>query len=237
MKCVSSPEALARLLLSRRAHAPSLCGVSSPWGVKSTACAPRGFFITGTDTGVGKTFVACALLRAFAARGIVAAGLKPLSCGGRADVRALRRLSAGRPPLEVVNPVALARPLAPAAQPHPAWREIVAKMRTSLRHPAFAGAEVVLVEGAGGLLCPVDGSRTMRDLAVALRWPIVLVAADQLGALNHILLTIEAAERSGLEVAAVYLNRLPGPHDRACASNRHLLRRMFRTTEKCSRRL
>ncbi|MEM9018788.1 MAG: dethiobiotin synthase, partial [Verrucomicrobiota bacterium] len=86
---------------------------------------------------------------------------------------------------------------------------------------------LVLVEGAGGWLVPIDRERTMADLALAIGYPVILVAANRLGVLNHVLLSVEAIEESGLDLAAVFLNSMPGQSDLASESNARVLRDRF----------
>lgn len=166
----------------------------------------RAIFVTAPDTGVGKTWLTAALLREWLRRGIPALGIKAVSCGGRSDARKLLRASAPRWSLPLANPVALDRPLAPLAQPHPPWGEILRRVRASLRAARASGARVALIEGAGGLLCPVDGRRTMADLAAALRAPLLVVVPNRLGALNQALLVLVAARAAGMRPVAFVLN-------------------------------
>jgi dethiobiotin synthetase len=176
----------------------------------------RGLFVTGTDTGVGKTEVACALLRSARARGIDAVGMKPaqsgLLPGAPSDAERLREASDRAEPLEVVCPYSFAAPLAPTVAARLEGRavspaEIVAGARAlAARHAA------VIVEGAGGLLVPLWEEGTYADLAEALGLPVLVVARAGLGTVNHTALTCEAVARRGLALAGVVLNRT-GPED------------------------
>lgn len=167
---------------------------------------PARIFIAASDTGAGKTWLSEALLREWRRRGIRSFGLKAVSCGGPADARRLARASASGWTLALADPVPLRRPVAPAAQSRPRWETIVRRIRRSLRVARAAGARVILVEGAGGLLCPVDGRRTMRELAAALGARLLVVAPNRLGVLNHALLVLEAARAARLPVIALALN-------------------------------
>lgn len=185
----------------------------------------RGFFITGTDTGVGKTWVTTHWLRHLRRAGIDAVGMKPVECGGREDATAIHEACDRIATLEEINPVSLPEPLAPAAipgAPRIDFDEILANFNLlSLLH--FP----VLVEGAGGWLVPIDRGRTMADLAVALGLPVIVVAANRLGVLNHTLLTVRAIEASGLVCRAVFLNDLDEwtkPDDLSRESNARVLR-------------
>lgn len=161
-------------------------------------------FVTGTDTGVGKTVVAAALAAALADAGVRVRALKPVASGvapGQAgeDAATLGE-AAGHPPSGLVR---LAAPLSPhrAAELEGARIEPSAVL-------AWIGAcrgEVTLVEGAGGFEVPITLRWRMSDLAVALGWPVLVVAANRLGTLNHTLLTVEAVRRRGLLVAGVVL--------------------------------
>jgi dethiobiotin synthetase len=166
----------------------------------------KGFFIAGTDTGVGKTWVTTRWLRSLRASGIDAVGMKPVECGGRDDAIAIQEAVDGVATLDEINPVPLPEPLAPAAIDGALridFDKILANFdRLSMLHAP------VLVEGAGGWLVPLDRERTMADLVAALGLPVVVVAANRLGVLNHTLLTVRAIVAAGLECRAVFLNDL-----------------------------
>lgn len=157
----------------------------------------RGLFVTGTDTGVGKTRVAVALVHALRARGLRVAAMKPVSAGSAAgelneDVAALRQASNVAADLEDVNPYAFADPVAP----HIAARQAGVRIELAVVARAFArlaaAADVVVVEGAGGWRVPLNDHEDMADLAQALGLPVVLVVGLRLGCLNHALLTAES---------------------------------------------
>jgi dethiobiotin synthetase len=171
----------------------------------------NGFFVTATDTGVGKTEVACALLRAARAEGIDAVGMKPAQAGDApgapSDAERLRDASDRVEPLEAICPYSLAAPLAPAVAARLEGRTIeLPRILAAARALATRHAAVV-VEGAGGLLVPLTERETFADLAVALALPVIVVARAGLGTVNHAALTVEAARRRGLDVAAIVLNR------------------------------
>lgn len=176
---------------------------------------PRRLFITGTDTGVGKTRVASSLLAAWTRNGRRLAGMKPIETGCAAldgtlvsaDGAALWRAGGRRHDLALVAPLRLAAPASPAAA--------AALAGTTLDLPAIDRAfaalagdsDLIVIEGAGGLLVPITDQLLMADLALRFEAPLVIVARASLGTVNHTLLTIEAARRRGLAVAGVILNR------------------------------
>lgn len=173
----------------------------------------RGVFVTGTDTGVGKTVIGCALARTLTERGETVAVRKPVEsgcdeAGGElhpADGDALRMAAGEREPLDVVTPLRLRHALAPARAAELEGMDLelydlVAAARTGEPDDFY------LVEGAGGLLSPLAHNAVNADLAVALGLPVLLVVADRLGCINHALLTIEAIEHRGLNIAAIVIN-------------------------------
>jgi dethiobiotin synthetase len=174
--------------------------------------------VTGTDTGVGKTLVACALLRAFASAGKSTVGMKPVAAGaeeGRwSDVDALVGASTVRAPAKLVNPYAFEPAIAPhiAAELAGARIEIDAIARACEELSRLA--EVVVVEGVGGFLVPLNERDTAADLARRLALPVVLVVGMRLGCLNHALLTKRQIEASGLRCAGWVANCVipPMPH-------------------------
>lgn len=185
------------------------------------------FFITGTDTNSGKTYVTCLLLRALNAAGKPAVGFKPACCGDRQDVEALLAAGAPGPTPDEINPVFFAQPLSPLvagwmanvpfdfAAILAAWKEL------SGQH------EHILVEGAGGWEVPVTVKETMADVAVALGLPVVVVVNNRLGALNHALLTVRAVRGRGLKVVAIVLNYPHDERDSASISNPAALREIL----------
>ncbi len=178
--------------------------------------AQRGFFVTGTDTGVGKTRVSCALLRALAARGLRVVGMKPVAAGaeraGEAwindDASALQRASNVHAPLQLVNPYCFAPPIAP----HIAAEEAGVAIDIGLiatRHAELArSADVVVVEGAGGFLVPLGPREDMGTLAQRLALPVIMVVGMRLGCINHALLTAEAVRARGLTLAGWVANHV-----------------------------
>jgi dethiobiotin synthetase len=170
-------------------------------------------FITGTDTGVGKTRVAAMLVRALRAAGADAAGFKPICCGERGDAELLAAASGGGVALNDVNPVWLRAPLAPYTAAMIEGRTAdVALVREKFAQLRGAHATVI-VEGAGGWLVPVTRDFSMADLAAEFALPVLVVAGNRLGAINHTLLTVAAIRAHGLRCAGVILNHVQPPAD------------------------
>lgn len=167
-------------------------------------------FITGTDTGVGKTRIACALLRAYAAAGKTTVGMKPIAAGrenGRwEDVEALLAASTVRVPPELVNPYAFEPAIAPHIAAELAGVKIdIEKIAAAHAHLSRL-ADLVVVEGAGGFMIPLNARQTSADLASSLKTPVVLVVGMRLGCLNHALLTRSAIAAAGLTCAGWVAN-------------------------------
>ncbi|HYC36821.1 MAG TPA: dethiobiotin synthase [Usitatibacter sp.] len=169
----------------------------------------RGVFVTGTDTGVGKTLAACALLHALRARGVAACPMKPIAAGARGrdgrwineDTEALL-LAAGWPAERAtdVTPILLREPMAPhIAAAREGCTIDIARVEASFANLASQG--FVVVEGVGGFRVPLGRDHDSADLAVTLGLPVILVVGMRLGCLNHALLTQEAVKARGLALA------------------------------------
>jgi len=177
---------------------------------------PSGFFITGTDTGVGKTLIGVALTRAFVARGLKTAVMKPVAAGvietphGPRNDDAVELLGASNVAAAYVdvNPWLLSTPVSP----HLAARADGVTIRPEPILAAYArlaaNSEVVIVEGAGGWLAPISATETMADIAHQLALPVILVVGLRLGCLNHALLTREAIRARGLPFAGWIANQM-----------------------------
>jgi dethiobiotin synthetase len=172
-----------------------------------------GYFVTGTDTGVGKTRVTCALAAELRARGRRVIAAKPIESGGGGDADSIAR-AAGHPPICLYR---FGPPIAPgvAAEAEGVAIDFDAIFRALAEYTLGphaqrgAGRDVtMLVEGAGGLLCPLGGLQTMADLAARLGLPLLIVARSGLGTINHTLLTLTEARRRGLEVAGIILSEV-----------------------------
>jgi dethiobiotin synthetase len=174
----------------------------------------RGIFVTGTDTGVGKTVIACALVRALRDAGARVAVMKPVASGAFETTAGLRNSdavalmeAAGRPhPYQEVNPYCFEPPISP----HIAAKEAGIEVDTSRIRQKYdrlaTGADWVVVEGAGGWFAPINEHQTMADLAWALSVPALLVVGLKLGCLNHALLTRIGVESHGVPLAGWVVN-------------------------------
>ena len=177
----------------------------------------RGLFVTGTDTGAGKTVVAGAIVAGLRARGERVAAYKPVVTGldEPAEPRWPRDhellAAAAGASAEAVAPQRFGPPVSPhlAAELAGVELDLDAMVVGAASAAAEAGAEVLVVEGVGGLLVPLTRERTVRDLAVALGFPLIVAARPGLGTISHTLLTLEAARAAGLAVAAVVMTPWP----------------------------
>lgn len=189
----------------------------------------RGVFVTGTDTGVGKTLVGVTLVRALVARGMRVGVMKPCETGvgeeGPLDAIALRAAAGDRQPLDEVCPVALPLPAAPAVAAHAVGRTLHPEDWCRRAGDLAQTHDFVLVEGAGGLLVPIAPGWCMADLAQHAGLPLLVVARARLGTINHVLLTLEAARARGLVLAGVVLSHGDGPLSDADEENLDWLRR------------
>lgn len=183
---------------------------------QTPAARRQGFFVTGTDTGVGKTLVACAVLHAFAARGYGAVGMKPVAAGlervgerlQHADVEQLITAGNVAAPRDLVNPYCLARPIAPHIAADMEGITIDIERIVRCYEELAARADVVVVEGVGGFRVPLGAGTDTAQLAARLALPVVLVVGMRLGCLNHALLTAEAISARGLKLAGWVANHI-----------------------------
>ncbi|WMJ08033.1 dethiobiotin synthase [Nitrosomonas sp. sh817] len=170
----------------------------------------QGYFVTGTDTGVGKTTVSCTLLRTFTAQGRKVVGMKPVVAGSENgrwyDVEQLIAASNIRADREYVNPYAFHPPISPHIAAQQAGVEIDLAMIQHAYQSLSRQADIVIVEGAGGFLAPLNARQTGADLARALNLPVILVVGMRLGCLNHALLTAQAIRAAGLPLAGWVAN-------------------------------
>jgi len=188
----------------------------------SQACA-RSLFITGTDTGVGKTVVAAALIRALVREGLRVAAMKPVAAGAELTAHGLRNadalLLAGAANVTVeyerVNPYCFAPPIAPHIAAHEAGSVIDTALLRECFEELADRSDCVVVEGAGGWLAPISATQTMADVAAALALPVVLVVALKLGCLNHALLSARALASYNARLAGWIGNCVEPAFDRA----------------------
>lgn len=172
-------------------------------------------FVTGTDTGVGKTTVTSALVRHWQAHGFNIGAYKPVASGCEVnaqgipfwgDIEAYYAALDGRFPRERICPQSFAAPLAPPVAARHMGRVVDWQLLVSGARWWESQVDALLVEGAGGLLSPLTETETNADLAMSLGYPVLVVARLGLGTINHTLLTVEAAQRRGLHVQGVVLN-------------------------------
>lgn len=174
----------------------------------------HGFFVTGTDTGVGKTLIACALLHFYAQAGLRTVGMKPVAAGAEnvegvlrnEDVVALNAAANVAAPPELVNPYCFAEPIAPHIAAAKAAVTIDIDRIIRAYRSLSALADCVIVEGAGGFRVPLTRSADMGHLAASIGLPVIMVVGMRLGCLNHALLTAEAVRAAGLRLHAWVAN-------------------------------
>ena len=194
----------------------------------------RGLFVTGTDTGVGKTVIACALVRSFAARGERVGVMKPIASGavrtpdGLRNEDALALLAAANVPLAYgrVNPYCFEPPISPHIAAEEANIEIDMS-KIAAEHAAIGAiSDRVIVEGAGGWFAPIGARDSMADLARTLAVPALLVVGLRLGCLNHAELTRRAIDASRVPFAGWIANALESPMERETENLATLERRL-----------
>jgi len=188
----------------------------------------RILFVTGTDTGVGKTLLTALLLASLRRRGIHALAMKPFCSGDRADVELLQSLQRGELSDEEVNPAWLKAPLAPQIAARLEGRRVDLKGILKQVRAVAKRCDVLLVEGVGGALVPLSASATVADFAAALKCQVLVVGCNRLGAINHVRLTLEALRRRKIFCRKLILmdveqkdlaSATNGPHLRATLEN------------------
>jgi dethiobiotin synthetase len=194
----------------------------------------KSYFITGTDTGVGKTRVAVGLLQVAHDTGRTVLGLKPVAAGyspvaGIAmndDARELQLASDGQPDYATVNPIALQEAIAPHIAAEREGRVLgAAALVTHCRQLAVT-AQFTVVEGAGGWLVPLNDHETMADIAVGLGYPVILVVGMRLGCINHALLSMASIRRAGLQIAGWVANHIDPTMEAADANVQSIAERI-----------
>ena len=187
----------------------------------------KGFFITGTDTGVGKTYFTALLTRALRQQSIPAIPLKPISAGDRSDSIILSEASGGVVSPAEINPVHFTASLSPYAasilesRPFP-WGILREKMKKLTEN--YPGP--FLIEGAGGWRVPLDSSLGIREWAQELALPVIVVARNSLGTINHTLLTVESIRQSRLPILGIILNDYFSKLDESSFTNPALLQEL-----------
>ena len=191
----------------------------------------KGIFITGTDTGVGKTLLAASLAAFLRDRGYRVGVMKPAETGCPEsdgtlipqDALRLKEAAGCAEPIETICPYSFAEPLAPSIAAERSNRKIDVDLLLSTYGEISAKYDVTLVEGAGGLMAPLLPSYTYADFARVLKLPVLVVAANKLGVINHLLLTLEHAGCRGLKVLGYVLNRISNENSLAAETNREVL--------------
>ncbi|MGH6692851.1 MAG: dethiobiotin synthase [Gammaproteobacteria bacterium] len=178
----------------------------------------RSIFVTGTDTGVGKTRVACALLRRLAGAGQRCAGFKPVAAGvvptdagpRHEDALALNAAASVKLPYDLLNPYCLPAALAPHIAAAELGRELTRAPILAAHRAIVAQADWIVIEGAGGWRVPLNKDETMAELVAEAGWPVILVVGMRLGCLNHALLSAESIGRTNRLLGWI-ANELPPP--------------------------
>ena len=174
----------------------------------------QAFFITGTDTGVGKTYVACKLIQQYVALGYKVIGMKPVAAGCdlidgewiNDDVLKLEAVSNVKAPRALINPYSFKEAIAPHLAAEIAGVEMKLDVLMNAFNELSKLADIVIVEGAGGFLVPINQHETFADLVILLNIPVVLVVGIKLGCINHALLTVEAIKARNCELHAWVAN-------------------------------
>jgi dethiobiotin synthetase len=191
----------------------------------TSAASLRGtFFVTGTDTDAGKTWVSCRLLEQAQRHGLSCYGLKPIAAGcedtteglRNSDALALMNASSIKLAYEQVNPIALKAAIAPHIAANDEQRSLSAdRLSGYLRGTLMSHkADLILIEGAGGWRVPLNEREAFSRLPSLMKWPVILVVGMKLGCINHALLTVEAIRRDGLPLAGWVANDLGKPMER-----------------------
>lgn len=175
------------------------------------------FFITGTDTDVGKTVVACGLLAAANSQGLRSLAVKPIAAGAEMtdqglrndDALALDNAMSQKLPYQQLNPVCLAPAIAPHIAAMRAEKRVtVGQLEGYCRGALMTPSDFRVIEGAGGWRVPLNNTESLADLAKSLNFPVILVVGVKLGCLNHALLSVEAILRDGLPLAGWVANTI-----------------------------
>jgi dethiobiotin synthetase len=192
-----------------------------------------GFFITGTDTGVGKTLIAGAIARALSLQGRRVGVMKPFESGCRrngdtlvpADALYLRNMAGSQDDLALICTYAFERPLAPGVAARLEHVSISLEKVQEIYSQLSAQHDIMLVEGAGGLMVPISEEQLIIDVVRLLQLPLIIVARSALGTINHTLLTVKEAQRGGIRVCGIILNKVSPEPDEAEDTNPEVIRK------------
>lgn len=184
-------------------------------------------FVTATDTGVGKTYLTVQLLRLLRARGWRAAGMKPICCGDRHDAELLLAASSEGLTIDEVNPLWLRTPVAPFAASLVEQVDIDTRRLLDAFEAMKDRFDFLAVEGVGGWLVPITQNYFVSDLGAAMNLPVLVVAQNRLGCLNHTLLTLQSVAAKETCCAGVVLNPLVASTDIASATNAEVLEKII----------
>ena len=185
------------------------------------------YFVTGTDTDSGKTFVSCLLLQALKRAGRNVTGFKPFVCGGREDAILLANAGSPGVTLDQINPVWLKVPAAPFSAALMENRRFELNEVIGCFEDLASRFDNVLIEGAGGWEVPLTEFATMADFAQRLGMPVIVVVNNRLGCLNHALLTVRNIQARGMTCAGLILNYVMDERDAASISNRMVLEKFL----------
>lgn len=221
--------------VNARSSSPGLALGLENWSVDlKDILMARGVFITGTDTGVGKTYVSVLALRMLRSCGVDVGAMKPIETGlatagsgsVAGDAELLLEAAGAKDEMRLVVPYRLKAPVAPLVAARKEGIEISPSKIQEAFDALSSRHNFVVVEGAGGLLVPITESYGMSDLAGDLGLPLLVVAVSKLGAVNHSALTLEACRARDLKVAGLVLNNISANSDEARSTNRELLREL-----------
>lgn len=182
-----------------------------------------GVFVTGTDTGVGKTWISALIVEDLRKKGVDAVGLKPVCSGSREDAERLWQASGGGLKLDEINPKFFQTPVAPLVAGRIEGSPLELEEMLSHIRLVQEAREFTLVEGAGGWEVPLGEGFGIPELAFELKLPVLVVVGNWLGAINHTLLTVKAIEAKGLTCLGVVLNHPQAERDVAATTNSHIL--------------
>ena len=188
----------------------------------------RIIFITGTDTGVGKTVLTALLLRRLRARGCRALAMKPFCSGGRGDVRLLQSLQRGELSDAEMNPFYFNAPVAPLVELKKTRRDVPLKEVVASIRRVEKKCDVLLIEGSGGLMVPLGKNYSVEDLIVKLKCSVIVVSRNRLGTINHTLLTVARLRAKGVKNGEIRVALMENPaRDASSVSNDGILKAML----------